>query len=150
MAEPKLHPSLEAADPQVALDDVVARWNHAASPWIARSLTAIYAHDALFFGGRAGHSVGEGAILEYFKSYEGLILSGRMSLVDSHIRVLGPGCLLSQGFVHFSFELADGQSTHSCLRATLVLVFEHGAWCIAQHHFSPTPEAPPLGQAPAQ
>lgn len=144
-----MHPRLEAADPQRALDDVVARWNVAAAPWTARSLAAIYNDDALFFGGRAGHSVGGEAIFEYFKSYEGVILSGSMALVDPHTRVLTLGCVLSQGFVDFSFVLADGQATRSRLRATLVLVFKHGAWRIAQHHFSPTPETPPLGQAPA-
>ena len=137
----------EAANPQQALDDVAARWNAAADPWSADALAAIYTVDALFFGGRPGHSVGAQAIHTYFKSYEGVIRSGRMLLVDQHIKCLAPSCVMSQGFVEFSFELADGQVTQSRLRTTLVMVRDQGDWQIAQHHFSTTPEVPPLGQS---
>ncbi|MES2481251.1 MAG: SgcJ/EcaC family oxidoreductase [Pseudomonadota bacterium] len=130
-----------------ALDEVAARWNVAAASWNAQALAAIYTADALFFGGRPGHSVGADAIAEYFKSYEGVIRSGRMVWVEPRLRCMAPGCVLSQGYVDFFFELADGQSTQSRLRATLVLVQDQGSWRIAQHHFSPTPEVPPLGQA---
>lgn len=126
---------------------VVARWNAAAGPWNPDALAAVYTTDALFFGGRPGHCVGAGAIHAYFKSYEGVIRSGRMALVEQHLKPLAPGCVLAQGFVDFGFELSDGQSTRSRLRTTLILVAEDAAWRIAQHHFSPTPEAPPLGQS---
>lgn len=137
----------DAARAQQALDDIAARWNAAASPWRAEALAAIYTADALFFGGRPGHSVGAPAIHTYFKSYEGVIATGHMALVDQHLRCLAPSCVLSQGFVDFSFQLADGQATQSRLRTTLVLVRGEGGWLIAQHHFSPTPEVPPLGQS---
>lgn len=134
-------------DAYSALDNVVARWNAAAAPWNADGLTTIYTADALFFGGRPGHFVGADAIRAYFTSYEGVIRAGRMVLVDQHPKCLEPSCVLSQGFADFFFELADGQSTHSRLRTTLVLVRDQGGWQIAQHHFSPTPEVPPLGQS---
>lgn len=142
--------SANTLDAQRALDNVAARWNAAAAPWNADGLAAVYTADALFFGGRPGHCVGADAIHAYFKSYEGVIRSGRMVLVDQHLKCLAPACVLSQGFADFSFELGDGQSTLSRLRTTLVLVGEQGAWRIAQHHFSPTPEVPPLGQSTPQ
>lgn len=132
---------------RAALDAVMALWNAAAAPWDADALTAVYTADALFFGGRPGHFVGAEAVQAYFQSYEGVIRSGRMALVDQHLKVLAPGCVLSQGFVDFAFELCDGQRTQSRLRTTLVLVSEDASWRICQHHFSPTPEVPPLGQA---
>jgi uncharacterized protein (TIGR02246 family) len=137
----------EMVQAQQALDDIASRWNAAASPWCAEALAAIYSADALFFGGRPGHSVGAVAIHTYFMSYEGVIASGHMALVDQQLRCLAPSCVLSQGFVDFSFQLADGQSTQSRLRTTLVLVRGEDGWQIAQHHFSPTPEVPPLGQS---
>lgn len=132
---------------QAALDAVAARWNAAAAPWDAEALAAVYTADALFFGGRPGHCVGMEAIHAYFNSYEGVIRSGRMALVDQQLKCLAPACVLSQGYVDFAFELCDGQHTQSRLRTTLVLVSEDAQWRICQHHFSPTPEVPPLGQA---
>lgn len=135
----------EMAQAQQALDDIALRWNMAASPWCAEALAAIYSADALFFGGRPGHSVGVKAIYTYFNSYEGVIVSGNMDLLEQQLRCLSPSCVLSQGFVEFSFQLANGLATQSRLRTTLVLVRCERGWQIAQHHFSITPEAPPLG-----
>jgi uncharacterized protein (TIGR02246 family) len=141
-----VNPHTLPADEREVLNGVIARWNAAASPWSAEALSVIYTADALFFGGRPGHSVGAHAIRTYFKSYEGVIRQGRMVPVDQQFKWLAPSCFLSQGFVDFAFNLSDGQATQSRLRSTLVLVSEKGQWKIAQHHFSPTPEAPPLGQ----
>lgn len=139
--------STDTLQAQAALGVVAARWNAAASLWDADALAAIYTADALFFGGRPGHCVGAVAIQAYFKSYEGIIRSGRMALVEQQLKPLATGCVLAQGFAKFDFELCDGQLTRSRLRTTLILVYESATWRIAQHHFSPTPEAPPLGQS---
>jgi uncharacterized protein (TIGR02246 family) len=132
---------------RAALDAVQSAWNAGARPWDPDRLADIYTQDALFWGGRPGHSVGSGAIRAYFGSYLGVIQAGTMALVEQEVRELAPGCLLAQGFVDFAFELTVGQSTRSRLRATLVLTLEDQIWKIRQHHFSPTPEAPPLGQS---
>ncbi|MEM5428024.1 nuclear transport factor 2 family protein [Cupriavidus oxalaticus] len=46
---------------------------------------------------------------------------------------------------NFRFVLADGRETAARLRTTWVLVRRAGVWQILQHHFSPTPDAPPIG-----
>ncbi|WP_256856628.1 SgcJ/EcaC family oxidoreductase [Variovorax sp. KK3] len=132
---------------QAALAQVQRDWNAAAERWHADRLAEVYTQDALFFGGRPGHSVGRSAVQDYFATYVGVIESGAMVLAEQHLAQLGPDCLLAQGYVDFSFTLQGGQQTRSRLRATLVLVREGAAWRIRQHHFSPTPEAPPLGQS---
>lgn len=132
---------------RVALAAVETAWNVAGRSWEPQALAEVYAEDALLFGGRPGHAVGLLAIREYFGSYAGTILSAAMKLVDQEIVPLAPGVFLAQGFVDFSFELSDGQSTSSFLRATLVVVLQDGRWKIRQHHLSPTPAAPPLGQS---
>lgn len=136
----------DTPDAQAALDAAVVGWNAAAAPWDAEALAALYTADALFFGGRPGHGVGANAIHAYFKSYEGVIRSARMDLAEQQLKPLAPGCVLAQGFADFSFELSDGQTTRSRLRATLVLRREPDRWRILDHHFSTIPEAPPLGK----
>jgi uncharacterized protein (TIGR02246 family) len=128
-----------------ALAAVEAAWNAAATPWTAAALTAVYTDDALFFGGRPGHYVGAQAIHGYFASYDGVIASGRMRLVEQEIRVLSPGVVLAQGFVDFAFVLDGPRETRSRLRTTLVLARQVDGWRICQHHFSVAPETPPLG-----
>ncbi len=133
-------------DAQAALDQAVADWNSAGAVWDAQALAAVYAEDALLFGGRPGHAVGRAAIRDYFASYDGVILAGGMQMSETELRTLGPGCVLAQGMVHFAFTLAGGQQTHSTLRATLVLSREPDSWRILDHHFSTIPPAPPLGK----
>jgi len=130
-----------------ALASVEAAWNEAGGSWDPQALAPVYTADALLFGGRPGHAVGGAAIREYFGSYVGVIHSGTMTLVDQHIVELAPCVFLAQGFVDFSFVLSGDRSTKSFLRTTLVVVQQDGRWKIRQHHFSPTPAAPPLGQA---
>jgi uncharacterized protein (TIGR02246 family) len=130
-----------------ALASVEAAWNEAGRSWNPDALAKLYTTDALLFGGRPGHAVGVSAIRDYFGSYAGVIHSGTMQLVDQQIVHLAPGVFVAQGFVDFSFVLADNPSTKSFLRTTLVVVLQGGQWKIRQHHFSPTPAAPPLGQS---
>ncbi|WP_078201490.1 YybH family protein [Cupriavidus necator] len=127
-----------------ALQDVERRWNAAAQGWDAGALTALYARDALFFGGRPGHAVGQAAILDYFSSYAGTLRSASMTLAEQSATELSADTLLAQGYANFRFVLADGSETASVLRTTWVLVLRQGTWQILQHHFSPTPEVPPI------
>lgn len=136
----------DTPDGQAALAQVVADWNRAGAAWDAPALAAVYAEDALLFGGRPGHSVGRAAIQGYFASYDGVILAGSMQMAETGLRTLGPGCVLAQGMVHFAFTLAGGEQTRSTLRATLVLGLEPDRWRILDHHFSTIPAAPPLGK----
>lgn len=133
-------------DQAQALGAVEAAWNAAALAWDAQALAAIYTDDALLFGGRPGHAVGRAAIRDYFASYDGTIVSGRMALVEQQLQALAPELLLAQGYVDFAFVLAGDRHTRSSLRSTLILQRLQGTWRIRQHHFSPVPEAPPLGQ----
>ncbi|WP_321876989.1 YybH family protein [Paraburkholderia bannensis] len=127
-----------------ALATIEASWNAAATHWDADLLTNVYTSDALFFGGRPGHSVGAGAIRDYFASYEGLIESATLKLVDQAFVWLAEDCLLAQGYGEFSFVLSGGTLSHSRLRTTLTLSMQGGEWRIRQHHFSTTPESPPI------
>ena len=86
-------------DAQAALEQAVADWNRAGAAWDAQALAAVYAEDALLFGGRPGHSVGRAAIQGYFASYDGVILAGSMRMAETELRTLGPGCVLAQGMV---------------------------------------------------
>jgi uncharacterized protein (TIGR02246 family) len=130
---------------QHSLTTIEAAWNAAGTPWSPPRLAAIYAPDALFFGGRPGQSVGAAAIQQYFESYNGVIIEGSMQLVKQQVLEVAPGCQLAQGYVQFRFLLADGRRTESRLRTTLLLVESSDTWKIRQHHFSTSPDAPPLG-----
>jgi len=136
-------PPLSAQD---ALTAVQQAWNAAARHWDAQALADAYTADALFFGGRPGHFVGQAAIRDYFASYEGEILSGQMRLTDQHILPLGANGFMAQGYVDFTFVLQGGMHTRSRVRSTLLLAPQGGAWKIRQHHFSAPPLAPPLGR----
>lgn len=130
-----------------ALAAVQAAWNDAGKDWNVDALTSMYTADALFYGGRPAHSVGTQAIRRYFASYEGVILSATMELVDQHVLSLGEGMFLAQGAVDFSFVLGGNQHTSSRLRTTMLCVRQQGAgWKIRQYHFSPLPPSPPLGR----
>ena len=127
------------------LDEMQNAWNLAAKIWNPKKLANLYADDALFYGGRAGHSVGVAAIQTYFASYEGIIQSAALNLIEQELIQISPENFVSQGLGAFSFVLEDGRHTQSVLRTTLVLSKLNGQWKIQLHHFSVTPEAPPLG-----
>jgi uncharacterized protein (TIGR02246 family) len=129
---------------RVALAQVQAAWNAAAYRWEAGALTAVYTDDALFFGGRPGHSVGAAGIREYFASYEGVIESATLELVEQQFLQLADNCFLAQGDGEFAFVLAGGRQSHLRVRTTLIVVLKQGKWKIRQHHFSTTPESPPI------
>jgi uncharacterized protein (TIGR02246 family) len=129
---------------RAALAQVQAAWNAAARRWEAGALTAVYTEDALFFGGRPGHSVGTGGIREYFASYEGVIESATLELVEQQFIRLADDCFLAQGYGEFAFVLSGGRPSRSRLRTTLIVVLLQGEWKIRQHHFSTTPESPPI------
>jgi len=128
-----------------ALARVQDIWNAAARAWDVAALTALYTPDALLFGGRPGHAVGGREIEAYFASYRGTIHSASLDLTDQRVLALGSAQFLAQGQGHFAFELKDGRSTRSVLRTTLLIAGPE-PWKIRAQHFSPTPEAPPLGR----
>jgi hypothetical protein len=122
-------------------------WNSAAKVWNPKALASLYADNALFYGGRSGHSVGAAAVQAYFASYDGIIQSAVLDLIEQELVETSPETFVSQGFGAFSFVLAGGRQTQSVLRTTLVLSKLNGQWKIQLHHFSVTPEVPPLGDA---
>lgn len=130
-----------------ALGIVQDAWNAAAKQWNPSALTAVYTSDALFFGGRPDHFVGEDRIWKYFASYDGIILSARMSFKKQYFLHLGVDRFLAQGFCDFSFVLEGNKKTASVLRTTLVLVKKGEGWKIEQYHGAPAPSAPPLGES---
>jgi uncharacterized protein (TIGR02246 family) len=137
-----MHKSTDVA--RSALAVVQASWNLSARNWDVDALTAVYTDDALFFGGRPGHAVGPRAIREYFASYEGVIESATLELVEQHFIPVTDDCFLAQGFGEFSFVLGDSRTSRSRLRTTLLIVRQQNEWKIRQHHFSASPESPPI------
>jgi hypothetical protein len=127
------------------LNDMENAWNLAAKVWNPTALASLYADNALFYGGRAGHSVGVSAIQAYFASYDGIIESAVLDLIEQELVQISPESFVAQGLGAFSFVLKNGRQTQSVLRTTLVLSRLNGKWKIQVHHFSVTPEAPPLG-----
>jgi uncharacterized protein (TIGR02246 family) len=126
------------------LSKIETAWNAGARSWNPHALTAVYTPDALFFGGRPGHSVGAEAIRGYFASYDGVIESATLDLVEQHLIPLADDCFLAQGFGEFMFALSGGRTSTSRLRTTLVIGLHEGEWRIRQHHFSAEPESPPI------
>ena len=127
------------------LDEMQNAWNLAAKVWNPKALANLYADNALFYGGRPGHSVGASAIQAYFASYDGIIQSAVLDLVEQQLVQISPESFTAQGFGAFSFVLNGGRNTKSVLRTTLILSKLNGHWKIQLHHFSVTPEVPPLG-----
>lgn len=142
---PNPNPSPEA---EAALRAVERAWNAAAHPWNPVGLAALYTRDAVFYGGRVGHSVGQDQVQKYFESYAGLFTSVRLALIDQELRQLASGTVLAQGYASFEFDFTAGGASQAVLRSTLVLTHRPEGWRILQHHFSPTPAEPPLN-APA-
>jgi len=127
-----------------ALKSVERDWNAGAKNWNPDALTDIYTKDALFFGGRVGHSVGREGIRAYFASYVGILKSVTLKLVDQQVIKLAPNVFVAQGYGKFHFLLGTGKESDTVLRTTLVIVKRGGKWKVIDHHFSPTPEAPPI------
>jgi len=136
-----------ASDEEFALRAVERDWNAAARTWNTAGLAELYTEDAVFYGGRPGHSVGRAQVKAYFDSYAGMFSAVRLALVDQVLRTLGDGTCLAQGYAEFDFAFAAGGSGRAVLRSTLVLVRRPEGWRIMQHHFSATPEAPPIPNA---
>jgi uncharacterized protein (TIGR02246 family) len=138
-------PDLKAASKgEAALRAVERDWNAAARDWNTAALAALYTEDAVFYGGRTGHSVGRAQVRDYFESYAGMFTMVRLALVDQELRELASGICLAQGYAAFDFNFAGGGATRAELRSTLVLTRRSEGWRIAQHHFSATPAAPPI------
>ena len=136
-----------ASNPKKTLAEMQNAWNLAAKVWNPKALATLYADNALFYGGRSGHSVGVAAIQAYFASYDGIIKSAVLDLIEQELVETSPDTFVAQGLGAFSFVLAGGRQTQSVLRTTLVLSKLNGEWKIQLHHFSVTPEVPPLGDA---
>lgn len=134
----------DLAEGERALRMVERNWNAAAQHWDAEGLAALYTDDALFYGGRPGHAVGQAKVRGYFDSYVGTLAAARLALVDQELRKLSEGVYLAQGYAKFDFDLAAGGSSSTVLRSTLVLTHRPEGWRIAQHHFSATPSEPPI------
>lgn len=138
---PNPNPTPEA---EAALRAIEHVWNAAAQPWNPAALAALYTDDAVFYGGRTGHSVGQDQIRAYFDSYTGMFTTVRLALIDQELRELAPGTYLAQGYASFAFAFTAGGASQSVLRSTLVLTRRPEGWRILQHHFSATPAAPPI------
>lgn len=134
-----------ANNPQKTLAEMQNAWNLAAKVWNPKALAELYADNAMFYGGRSGHSVGVAAIQAYFASYDGIIQSAVLDLIEQEVVQISPESFVYQGLGAFSFVLVGGRQTQSVLRTTLVLSQLNGHWKIQLHHFSVTPEVPPLG-----
>ncbi len=132
------------SDHEAALRAVERGWNAAARDWNPAGLAALYTEDAVFYGGRPGHSVGRQQVSAYFESYVGMFTHVGLALIDQELRALGDDVCLAQGYARFSIDLAAGGTTTAVLRSTLVLVRRPEGWLIAQHHFSATPDTVPI------
>ena len=136
--------STMGSEGETALRAIERDWNAAAEHWDTAGLAALYTEDALFYGGRPGHAVGQGKVREYFDSYVGTLAAARLALVDQELRKLADGIYLAQGYAAFDFDLAAGGVSRTVLRSTLVLTRRPEGWRIAQHHFSLPPAEPPI------
>ncbi|MES2786615.1 MAG: SgcJ/EcaC family oxidoreductase [Pseudomonadota bacterium] len=138
----------ETADNEAhhVLRDVADRWNMAARTWDVEALTALYTPDVVMYGGRPGMSIGHDGMRRYFASYTGLLASTRLELRDQVMIALAPKVYLAQGYGDFSFVLTSGKRSGTTMRTTWILVERAGQWKILQHHFSTTPEQPPIPQ----
>ena len=124
-----------ASNPKKTLAEMQNAWNLAAKVWNPKALAKLYADNALFYGGRSGHSVGVAAIQAYFASYDGIIQSAVLDLIEQEFVQISPESFVSLGLGAFSFVLAGGRQTQSVLRTTLVLSQLNGHWKIQLHHF---------------
>jgi uncharacterized protein (TIGR02246 family) len=136
--------TVHSAGAEHALREVLASWNRSAATWDVKGLAALYAEDALMFGGRPGLSVGVPGMQAYFGSYVGTLAGAELELVEQHLLELAPEVYLAQGFGVFQFRRVDGRTTGTTMRTTLVIARPDGQWKIRQHHFSTIPDKPPI------
>ncbi len=127
-----------------ALASVEEQWNAAAFTWDVEALAMIYTEDAVMFGGRPGLTSGRQQIRQYFASYRHILRSTTLQLIEQQVIELGPDTFVAQGFGAFEFTLMNGRRSETVLRTTLTIVKREGRWRVVRHHFSPTPEAPPI------
>ncbi|RYG10209.1 MAG: hypothetical protein EON92_13130, partial [Burkholderiales bacterium] len=116
------HAAIESPAAEAALHAVQEAWSAAGISWNAEALSHVYTPDAIFFGGRPGHSIGREAIKEYFASYDDMLQSTTLRLVDQQVIEIGTDLYLAQGYGEFSFVLADGNAAKSVSRTTLLIV----------------------------
>ncbi len=132
-------------DSRAILAAAAEAWSAAGRTWDAAGIAANYTDDAVFFGGRPGLQQGSAGVRAYFESYAGTITRAKLTLRDQQVFRLAPDLILAQGFGEFALGFADGRSSDTVQRTTLVLVRRDGRWKILQHHFSAEPDSPPLG-----
>ncbi len=138
--------SAASAAAKSALENVQARWNDAAKNWDVAALTALYTKDALMYGGRPDMSVGLPGVNRYFSSYSEMLTSANLDLKDQVVVELASDMYLAQGFGVFGIRLKSGKDVGTTMRTTLLIVNRDGEWKILDHHFSSSPEAPPIPQ----
>jgi ketosteroid isomerase-like protein len=138
---------LDINRPGVALSILRATelaWNKAALGWDIIALSELYTDNALFYGARPGLSVGRDGVLGYFKTYVGALKSATLQLIDQQIIILGPDAFIAQGYGRFEFLSENNNHGTATLRTTWALTRQPETWKITLHHFSLTPEAPPI------
>ncbi|MGV6871914.1 YybH family protein [Pseudochelatococcus sp. B33] len=131
------------------LENIEHRWNAASSPWNPTALSEIYDKDAVFFGGRPANYVSREKIKDYFASYNEMFKAASLKLVEQSAVQVSEHAIIYQGYGDFAFHLHDGRVTYNTLRTSLVLcrkATSSGEWQIFMHHFSPSPETPPVPQ----
>ena len=137
---------LSPAEVEAAFHSIGSRWNAAAANWDVAGLAALYVDEAVLFGGRPGHSVGKNAIRDYFFSYNQILASVRIELFEQHVFQVGADALLAQGHGNFHFVRVGGKASQAVLRTTWAIARRGTDWLIFQHHFSASPESPPIPQ----
>ena len=118
------------------LDQIQNRWNQAASTWDVKALAQIYTPDALFFGLLPKLYIGRVQIEEYFGSYQIVLESVTLDLVDQNTRPLGSGAFSAQGFGRILNRYRDGSVVPNTVRSSFVVVQTADRWEISLHHFS--------------
>lgn len=121
---------------QNVLDQIQSRWNQAAATWDVKALAQIYTPDALFFGLLPKLYIGRSEIEEYFESYQVILESVTLNLVDQNTRSLGPHAFSAQGYGRIVNRYRDGSIVPNTVRSSFVVVEKNGDWEISLHHFS--------------
>ena len=136
--------NIQLHDPSLIVQAMEAAWNKAALNWDIAALTELYTDNALFYGARPGLSIGHDGVLAYFKTNVGALKSATLHLIDQHVIVLGADAFVTQGYGRFEFLSENNNRGEATLRTTWTLVRIDRLWKIAVHHFSLTPDAPPI------
>ncbi len=139
-------PTHSAESAQAALAEVQRAWNAAASHWNIDAFVGLYDEKSVLFGGRQVAAVGSKGIREYFASYDDVLRSVSLVLVEQNVFEVAPSVIVAQGFGKFHFVRVDGSTSRTVLRTSWCIVKHATHWKILQHHFSAIPEAPPIPQ----